>query len=225
MHDEAGFLSAIRQTPADDTARLVFADWLDEQDDPACKTKAAFIRLELRMAEAPATVPDLAKSDALRSLAASIPNEWLAVVSRPKLDTYPSGARFVCPGKWELLSPTALDDRRRCEQCKGVALFCETTAAAQFWRSRGLCVAVSPAAERRPGDLCLPYPAVPPHSFLLRPAEPPAVPPSPPQLPPPIQGWLPAQPARVNRLRQKLRRKKDRTQNRNLQRENWEEPE
>ena len=45
MHDEADFLSAIRQTPADDTARLVFADWLDEQDDPACKRKAAFIRL------------------------------------------------------------------------------------------------------------------------------------------------------------------------------------
>jgi uncharacterized protein (TIGR02996 family) len=34
MHDEDGFLSAIRQTPTDDTARLVFADWLDEQDDP-----------------------------------------------------------------------------------------------------------------------------------------------------------------------------------------------
>ena len=51
MHDEDSFLAAIRQTPADDVARLVFADWLDEQEDTACKLKAEFIRLELRMAE------------------------------------------------------------------------------------------------------------------------------------------------------------------------------
>ena len=87
MHDEAGFLSAIRQTPADDTARLVFADWLDEQDDPACKTKAAFIRLELQMAEAPEDAPGRAESLAnLRSLAAEAPPFWLAVVSHPKLE-------------------------------------------------------------------------------------------------------------------------------------------
>ena len=58
MHEEAGFLSTISQTPADDTARLVYADWLDEQDDPTCQPKADFIRLETRMATAPGHEPN-----------------------------------------------------------------------------------------------------------------------------------------------------------------------
>ena len=40
MHDEDGFLAAIHLQPADDTARLVFADWLDEQDDRHVQTKS-----------------------------------------------------------------------------------------------------------------------------------------------------------------------------------------
>lgn len=39
--DEAAFLSAIRTNPADETARLVYADWLAERDDP----RADFARL------------------------------------------------------------------------------------------------------------------------------------------------------------------------------------
>ena len=34
MSDEATFREALRASPADRTARLVFADWLDEQDHP-----------------------------------------------------------------------------------------------------------------------------------------------------------------------------------------------
>jgi uncharacterized protein (TIGR02996 family) len=32
MNEEAAFRAAIRAEPADDTPRLVFADWLDEHD-------------------------------------------------------------------------------------------------------------------------------------------------------------------------------------------------
>jgi uncharacterized protein (TIGR02996 family) len=39
--DEAAFLTAIRTNPADETARLVYADWLAERDDP----RADFARL------------------------------------------------------------------------------------------------------------------------------------------------------------------------------------
>ena len=35
------FLQAIAEEPADDTSRLVFADWLEEHDQPA---RAEFIR-------------------------------------------------------------------------------------------------------------------------------------------------------------------------------------
>lgn len=38
---ETAFLAAIRANPADDTTRLVYADWLDERDDP----RAEYVRL------------------------------------------------------------------------------------------------------------------------------------------------------------------------------------
>src|SRR5687768_10542598 len=35
MSDEAAFLDALKVNPADDTTRLVYADWLDEQNESA----------------------------------------------------------------------------------------------------------------------------------------------------------------------------------------------
>jgi uncharacterized protein (TIGR02996 family) len=114
MHDEAGFLSAIRQTPADDTARLVFADWLDEQDDPTCKTKAEFIRLELQIA---GTSENGIDRNLLR-LAAKLDSTWLAVVSHPKLEACRVAFQFECPKQWEKLTPTDDEQVRFCETCK-----------------------------------------------------------------------------------------------------------
>jgi uncharacterized protein (TIGR02996 family) len=45
MVEAAAFLEAIRADPADDTTRLVFADWLDERDDPL----GEFIRLQMEL--------------------------------------------------------------------------------------------------------------------------------------------------------------------------------
>jgi uncharacterized protein (TIGR02996 family) len=45
MSDRLAFLRATRANPDDDTARLVFADWLDEHDDPL----GAFIRVQLEL--------------------------------------------------------------------------------------------------------------------------------------------------------------------------------
>jgi uncharacterized protein (TIGR02996 family) len=45
MNDRLAFLRAIRANPDDDTARLVFADWLDEHDDPL----GAFIRVQIEL--------------------------------------------------------------------------------------------------------------------------------------------------------------------------------
>jgi uncharacterized protein (TIGR02996 family) len=41
MSDEEAFLAALKANPADDTTRLVFADWLDDRDEPA---KAQYLR-------------------------------------------------------------------------------------------------------------------------------------------------------------------------------------
>jgi uncharacterized protein (TIGR02996 family) len=49
MTDEDAFLAKIRENPADDTARLVYADWLDEHGQPE---KAEFLRLEHQLRSA-----------------------------------------------------------------------------------------------------------------------------------------------------------------------------
>jgi uncharacterized protein (TIGR02996 family) len=46
--DEAGFLADICANPADDTTRLVFADWLDEHGEP---DRAEFIRVQVALAK------------------------------------------------------------------------------------------------------------------------------------------------------------------------------
>src|SRR5215218_387211 len=45
MNDRLAFLRAIREHPDDDTPRLVFADWLDEHDDPL----GEFIRVQIEL--------------------------------------------------------------------------------------------------------------------------------------------------------------------------------
>jgi uncharacterized protein (TIGR02996 family) len=48
--DRTAFLRAIAADPEDDTPRLVFADWLDEHDDPQ---RAEFIRVQVELARRP----------------------------------------------------------------------------------------------------------------------------------------------------------------------------
>ncbi len=47
MSDESALLAAIRQSPADDAPRLVYADWLDEHGRPE---RAEFIRVQCELA-------------------------------------------------------------------------------------------------------------------------------------------------------------------------------
>jgi uncharacterized protein (TIGR02996 family) len=48
--EDRAFLEAIRESPEDDTPRLVFADWLEDHGDPA---RATFIRVQCELARRP----------------------------------------------------------------------------------------------------------------------------------------------------------------------------
>jgi uncharacterized protein (TIGR02996 family) len=63
MSDEAHLLAAIAEAPDDDTPRLVYADWLDEHDQP---DRAEFIRLQIGLTAA--TIPE-AQQEAARTRA------------------------------------------------------------------------------------------------------------------------------------------------------------
>jgi uncharacterized protein (TIGR02996 family) len=50
MSDESALLAAIREHPDEDTPRLVYADWLDEQGGRSNAVRAEYIRLEIELA-------------------------------------------------------------------------------------------------------------------------------------------------------------------------------
>jgi uncharacterized protein (TIGR02996 family) len=51
--DIDAFLAAARESPEDDTRRLVFADWLEEQADAALRAWGEFIRVQVMAARQP----------------------------------------------------------------------------------------------------------------------------------------------------------------------------
>lgn len=59
MSDESALLAAIRDHPEEDTPRLVYADWLDEQGGPANTTRAEFIRAQIELDRLPREDDDL----------------------------------------------------------------------------------------------------------------------------------------------------------------------
>ncbi len=75
MSDETAFLTTIATTPEDNTARLVFADWLDEQDD----FRAEFVRAGVAFEATPPYNPERFRlAQRLRQLLESKPfQEWL----------------------------------------------------------------------------------------------------------------------------------------------------
>ena len=79
---DAGFLRAIHEDPADDTARLAYADWLEERGD----VRAEYLRAELALARRPADAPEAPalRSRLWRAWGAADPS-WLAVFTQPRL--------------------------------------------------------------------------------------------------------------------------------------------
>jgi uncharacterized protein (TIGR02996 family) len=80
--EEAAFLEALKTNPADDTARLVYADWLDEHGEPQ---KAAYLRLVAELARECDGCAAHPHGLRLRELSASVSEEWRAE----------TGSRFV----------------------------------------------------------------------------------------------------------------------------------
>jgi uncharacterized protein (TIGR02996 family) len=100
------FLRRIEQQPADDTARLVYADWLEERSEPLASVQAEFLRLTVELGRSngfkpdnptllerlqefkrrkgrPVELPTAKEVRArLRDLASQLEENWLSVVSR-----------------------------------------------------------------------------------------------------------------------------------------------
>lgn len=82
MGEHEPFIAAIEAQPNDRITRLVYADWLDERDNPA----GEYLRTELRLASLPegsAEAPDLQAK--LRALRPRIDPLWLSRFDQPRV--------------------------------------------------------------------------------------------------------------------------------------------
>lgn len=76
MTQDEAFLQAITEAPGDDTTRLIYADWLEEQHQ---QDRATFLRLECSLLEAVGDEKQYADLEArLNALRATIDSSWVS---------------------------------------------------------------------------------------------------------------------------------------------------
>jgi uncharacterized protein (TIGR02996 family) len=144
------FLRAIQANPAELTAWLVYADWLDEHDDP----RAEFIRLEVRRLD-----PNTSQTERfgitgrLEDVRANLDPDWVAIFDRPRIENCDERFAFQCPKQWDQLRGTADPLVRHCDACEKNVYYCHSVGDAYDHARQGHCVAVAEGLPRRPGDL------------------------------------------------------------------------
>ena len=155
MSDESAFLAGIRADPKDDLRRLVFADWLEEQSDDLCRTKAEYLRLEVHVSSLPDDQPDrdghILK---LREIAEALPFEWKTAVAKVPIENCNVRWRFQCPKKWSELEETRSPEVRFCSACRKDVHFCDSMEMARrLAEVVGACVAIDLGVIRRDRDM------------------------------------------------------------------------
>jgi uncharacterized protein (TIGR02996 family) len=150
MGDDTTFLTAIRANPGDDTVRLVYADWLEEQGD----ARGGFLRAECALSATAPTDSQRAELQArLRDAGAGADPRWVATVSRAPIENCPAECQSGCPQRWERLSPVRSEAARGCDQCGQEVVFCCSIGMAQARAALGHRFAIDPRLARTPRDL------------------------------------------------------------------------
>jgi uncharacterized protein (TIGR02996 family) len=165
MTDEDAFLARLASVPADDTARLVYADWLEEQNTNEANRKAKFLRTQSALQREKDKTRKSALAQHLQDLAGHLQPSWLSVVSHLPIENcaaagnavrtrHPLTVRFEyqCPKGWTELKPTNDSGVRFCEHCKQDVHYCDTITTARQHVSQGHCIAVDVAIPRKPRD-------------------------------------------------------------------------
>src|SRR5947209_8123112 len=152
MSTDDGFLMKLSANPADDTTRLVYADWLEEQSDSVSTAKAEFLRLTVQLAtSAGKKLQKKKREKRLQQLAAGLDTDWLAVVSRLAIENCQAEVSrprmrvrfdFLCDRHWEDLLPTNDRTVRFCDACQQNVHYCDTITEARRHAWDGHCIAL-----------------------------------------------------------------------------------
>ena len=147
---EAALFAAVRESPGNDDARLIYADWLEEQGD----ARAEYLRLERQWNRLPwsgrAGSPIRAR---LVELTHRLPLEWIAAVARANIAGCPDEYIDLCPRAWEALPDGDHSRERRCPACRQLVIYCRSVAEAVRYTARNVRVAVDPTLPRNLADL------------------------------------------------------------------------
>jgi uncharacterized protein (TIGR02996 family) len=77
MADDSGFMNAILANPEDEAVRLIYADWLEEADDP----RAEYLRIHSELARLKGkSKKKLRLQERLERLRSTLPSGWVAVI-------------------------------------------------------------------------------------------------------------------------------------------------
>lgn len=148
--DDRAFLRGIMSNPAELTAWLVYADWLDEHDDP----RAEFLRLEVkRLAHDTSQTERFGIVARLEELRSALDPDWVAIFDRPRVENCDKLFAFKCPKQWEKLKGTDDPTVRHCDACQKQVYYCNTMRQAYDHAQKGDCVAIAEGVARFPGDL------------------------------------------------------------------------
>ena len=150
-HEDRAFIRTILANPAELTSWLVYADWLDEHDNP---DHAEFLRLEVRRGQLRNTDAEWPTVEArLKELRGVVDRNWVAVFDRPDIENCQFAFEFKCPKKWESLTVLDRPSVRHCPACEKDVHYCHTLPEAQAHARSGHCVAVQLDVKRYPNDL------------------------------------------------------------------------
>ena len=149
--EDKAFLRAILDNPDDTTARLVYADWLDEHDDK----RGTYLRVEMELHALPDPADERAGAlhKQLAELKHKIDPDWLACFDRPRIEGCAQQFAFLCPKKWDQLHTTDDTGVRYCGTCGRNVHYCRNIREARRHADAGECVAVSLTVLRKPNDV------------------------------------------------------------------------
>ena len=132
----------------DETARLVYADVLEER---GLAQHARWLRLESKVQVAAGEARDQLLKE-LVPLRDVVGAEFLATVGRPAIERCELVFGFRCPLKWTELERTAKPLERYCKVCDSTVYFADSRERLADLSWQGVCVAVDVSVPRLEGE-------------------------------------------------------------------------
>jgi uncharacterized protein (TIGR02996 family) len=150
---EEAFVRDVVANPEDESAKLIYADWLEDQGTEEGRARAEYLRTLVALAALPKRGRKRAQRERLGRLRPAAGAGWVAALARVPVENCPVRFAFRCPRKWENLTPTEDPAVRFCGGCQKSVHYCGTLAEARQHARAGHCVAVDLGVPRSRGDL------------------------------------------------------------------------